>query len=124
MCPLRATKDPCFFVQRIERPAFLRKTKHAKKGHEDTSYSYVVIRRGTRPLPPQEVAVADASPPQMVDAHEEDVLAQFNKDETNTNLSYLLQTSAYHWPRIVYPPLKRSGHIILDTCTPEGLLLR
>lgn len=33
----------------------------------------------------------------------------------------LLRLEAYQWPRLVFPPLKRSGHIILDGCTPEGL---
>lgn len=28
------------------------------------------------------------------------------------------------WPRIVYPPMKRSGHVILDTCTNEGSIAR
>ncbi|KAG9122277.1 37S ribosomal protein S22 [Ceratobasidium sp. 392] len=28
------------------------------------------------------------------------------------------------WPRIVYPPMKRSGHVILDTCTREGSIAR
>lgn len=31
-----------------------------------------------------------------------------------------LRQEAYHWPRLVFPSLKRSGHIILDACTPEG----
>lgn len=31
-----------------------------------------------------------------------------------------LQLEAYSWPRLVFPPLKRSGHVILDSCTSEG----
>ena len=31
-----------------------------------------------------------------------------------------LRAQAYQWPRLVYPPLKRSGHIIMDTCHPSG----
>jgi ribosomal protein RSM22 (predicted rRNA methylase) len=31
-----------------------------------------------------------------------------------------LRSESFNWPRLVFPPLKRSGHIILDCCTPEG----
>lgn len=31
-----------------------------------------------------------------------------------------IRLEAYQWPRLVFPPLKRSGHIILDGCTAEG----
>lgn len=27
------------------------------------------------------------------------------------------------WPRLVAPPLKRSGHIILEVCTASGALI-
>jgi ribosomal protein RSM22 (predicted rRNA methylase) len=37
-----------------------------------------------------------------------------------TALNDALRLEAYHWPRLVFPPLKKSGHIILDGCTPEG----
>jgi hypothetical protein len=33
-----------------------------------------------------------------------------------------LRVEAYRWPRLVFPPLKKSGHIILDGCTAEGML--
>ncbi len=32
-----------------------------------------------------------------------------------------LRREAYQWPRLVFPPLKKSGHIILDACTAEGM---
>jgi len=31
-----------------------------------------------------------------------------------------LRQEAYQWPRLVFSPLKKSGHIILDSCTTEG----
>ena len=34
-----------------------------------------------------------------------------------------LRQEAYSWPRLVFPPIKRSGHIILDVCHPQGKLL-
>jgi hypothetical protein len=32
-----------------------------------------------------------------------------------------LRAQAYSWPRIIYPPMKRSGHVILDMCNPDGM---
>lgn len=36
------------------------------------------------------------------------------------DLQEALRLEAFGWPRLVFPPLKRSGHIILDSCTAEG----
>ena len=52
ICPLyrnyaKATK--CTFSQRMQRPAFVRRTKDVNAGHEDVGYSYIILRRGTRP---------------------------------------------------------------------------
>ena len=33
----------------------------------------------------------------------------------------LLRQEAYQWPRLVFPPLKKGGHIILDACTVTGV---
>ena len=31
-----------------------------------------------------------------------------------------LRQEAFSWTRLIFPPLKPSGHIILDGCTAEG----
>lgn len=36
----------------------------------------------------------------------------------------LLRLEAYNWPRLVYPPLKRSGHVVMDTCHPSSAIVR
>lgn len=33
-----------------------------------------------------------------------------------------LRLEAFSWPRLVFSPMKRSGHVILDSCTAEGAL--
>ncbi|SPO20485.1 uncharacterized protein UTRI_00882_B [Ustilago trichophora] len=43
------SKDVCGFTARYHTPTFLRRTKHSDKGEENVGYSYVVVRRGTRP---------------------------------------------------------------------------
>ena len=42
------------------------------------------------------------------------------KSPSSHEVQEALRSEAYHWPRLVFPPLKRSGHIILDSCTVEG----
>jgi hypothetical protein len=32
-----------------------------------------------------------------------------------------LRLEAYQWPRLIFPPLKKSGHTILDACTVDGV---
>lgn len=31
-----------------------------------------------------------------------------------------MRQESYHWRRILYSPMKGSGHITMDTCTPKG----
>lgn len=40
--------------------------------------------------------------------------------QSRAELEEALRLEAYSWPRLVFPPLKKSGHIILDSCTAEG----
>jgi hypothetical protein len=40
--------------------------------------------------------------------------------ESPSDLEEVLRSEAYGWPRLVFPPLKKSGHIIIDACTREG----
>jgi len=39
-------------------------------------------------------------------------------------LEAALRQESFSWPRLVFPPLKRSGHVILDGCTAEGKIMR
>ena len=66
------------------------KTKHSKQNIEDAKYSYVVLRKGSRPV----------------------------SQDTS------IESQAYHWPRLIQPPLKKNGHVVLDTCSTEGTIQR
>ncbi|KAJ3721945.1 mitochondrial small ribosomal subunit Rsm22-domain-containing protein [Lentinula raphanica] len=154
-CPLLhpgSMRLVCGFSQRLQRPSFIRLTKHSTVGHEDTGYSYVVIQRGERPARPltkvgrigavgkRELDKAAESQTIMkeLSLHDEDEIVAEEPPEppssassSNSVLSPLdseiqvqLQREAYSWPRLVFPPLKKSGHIILDACTPEGKIMR
>lgn len=140
----------CGFSQRLQRPEFVRKTKHSKVGHEDIGYSYVVIRRGARQERPEgkfgrvgdigkreieKFAAAQAAMIELV--IDGDVIrpSKLSKslvdpspaiDPAEVNMTpedtqEAMRSEAYHWPRLVFPPLKRSGHIVMDVCTAEGM---
>lgn len=171
----------CGFSQRLQRPSFVRRTKHSGQGHEDMGYSYIVVRRGPRPsnpgttvgrvgpigrvalekelesqIPVKELVLhsepESARPgeelnssvdedPTEIQASEEPAIPAATRpvkeldssvDEDSTEiqaseepatpaaLDAALRLEAYNWPRLIFPPLKKSGHIILDGCTPEG----
>ncbi|TDL28180.1 Rsm22-domain-containing protein [Rickenella mellea] len=146
-CPLHApgsTKLICSFSQRMQRPAFLRKTKHVKAGHEDTGFSYVVIRRGPRPTY-SSAKYTQPAPQVSGDNVKEDKYGVEFEGRTETECHTLapdngvglhspsrnsedsddiLRMQAYGWPRLIFPPLKKSGHVILDSCTREGRIMR
>jgi len=48
----------------------------------------------------------------------------YSANDMPPRLEEEIRAGSYYWPRIIYPPLKRSGHIILDTCTKEGHIAR
>jgi ribosomal protein RSM22 (predicted rRNA methylase) len=35
-----------------------------------------------------------------------------------------LESQAYHWPRLIQPPLKKSGHVVMDVCSTSGEIQR
>ena len=45
---------------------------------------------------------------------------QTTSEASHQDLEESLRSEAYYWPRLIFPPLKRSGHIILDGCTSGG----
>jgi ribosomal protein RSM22 (predicted rRNA methylase) len=42
---------------------------------------------------------------------------------STAELEEQLRQEAYQWSRLVFSPLKKSGHIILDSCTAEGMFI-
>lgn len=98
----------------MQRPAFLRRAKDVRAGHEDIGYTYVVIKRGQRPVLPTNEN--DALPKEHSTGDESELISAADSEQR-------IRLEAYNWPRLVFPPLKRSGHIILDACTMEGRAL-
>jgi len=156
VCPLYqpgSSRLVCGFSQRIQRPSFVRKTKHSGVGHEDIEYSYVVIRRGPRPSPSiknlgrigevgrralEKEAVSNilAKELQLHSAYEDKIGSSAGETSIGpvtteiesepwsaAEVQEALRLEAFNWPRLVFPPLKKSGHVILDSCTAEGKVL-
>jgi hypothetical protein len=132
----------------MERPPFVRRTKHSGVGHEDVRYSYVVIRRGPRPSipdvrvgrlgevgrqwlqleeakrPPLELKLDDGSP-QAIPAPTASSNIPDKSIEPRgyspAEIGNLIKADAFHWPRLISPPLKKSGHVVMDVCSPSSL---
>jgi ribosomal protein RSM22 (predicted rRNA methylase) len=149
----KGRKDYCHFSQRYIRPPFLQRTLGAKhRNHEDVEFSYLSIMRG-RDLRDQDeqniiqgdvaterafvgfenaVATANQSGGGGVhveqEAHEEfDPTAPAVPDEHVEREAEQDADKSPHslsLPRVVLPPLKRRGHVIIDMCTPAGTLER
>lgn len=169
-CPLRFSKDFCHFAQRrasllflsylsilctstetftcsvgrfaVERPGFLRATKHSSRGDEDASFSYVVFQRSPRPSPTTATSHSASGTKggpldrptdmrtELVEGLPEQGTRQFDVlpldpgplSHTGETATEAMQLESSTWPRLVAPPLKRSGHIILDACAASGAL--
>lgn len=48
----------------------------------------------------------------------------YQTEAADTVLQEHLRQSSYSWRRIIYSPMKRSGHVTMDTCTPNGQIAR
>lgn len=92
-------------------------------------YAYVVLRRGRRPLKSSvpmgmERSILESTEVGVVSVDEGEKggeeLDSRHSGMSSPELLTILRRDAYHWPKLIVPPLKRAGHIILDSCTPEG----
>ncbi|EJT45757.1 3-methyl-2-oxobutanoate hydroxymethyltransferase [Trichosporon asahii var. asahii CBS 2479] len=150
-CPRAGTREACSFIQKVQRPPFLRRTKHAKRGEENITYSYLIISRGERPkstatagrfgvvaaeLEAKKKAKATKRPELVpVEGGESGAFEVVNtaameyevppaESLDDPALVQSLREQAYSWPRLIAQPMKRSGHVVMDMCAPSGNLER
>ncbi|KAF9906073.1 37S ribosomal protein S22 [Linnemannia zychae] len=131
----------CHFSQKIQRPDFLRKTKHSKENYEDAKYTYVVLRKGPRPVftsAPVTVAATSAEATSPLSTSPKDTATEtldpsLKKKKTKKppppppvtfDNPEDMHSASYAWSRIVVPPLKKDGHVVIDTCAANGFLER
>ncbi|KAK3825537.1 MAG: hypothetical protein J3Q66DRAFT_396497 [Benniella sp.] len=104
----------------IQRPDFLRKTKHSKENHEDSKYTYVVLRKEPRPL-----FNSPTSPPTNIDLNGNFYInttralfakrTKYKKPPPPPPVTYDnpedMFAASHSWSRIVVPPLKKDGYL-------------
>lgn len=135
----KGRKDFCSFEQRYIRPQFLQRILKAKdRNHEDVKFSYVAVQKGrdlrsdvenSSPLH-QNAATADAAfagYESLADIPSADLSPSGSSSSLQPNspsTPHSISTLALTLPRLVYPPLKRRGHITLDVCTSAARIER
>ena len=114
----RGRKDYCSFQQRYIRPPFLQRILGAKgRNHDDVDFSYVAVQKG-RDI--QDTSTADQPVVQGKAATD----SAFEGYEEATAPEATAQINPLTLPRLVFPPLKRPGHVTIDLCTPAGKIDR
>ncbi|KAI0476006.1 mitochondrial small ribosomal subunit Rsm22-domain-containing protein [Xylariaceae sp. FL0804] len=122
-CPMYLTpglspgrKDFCHFSQRFILPPFLHRVLGVSdRNHQDIDFSFVAIQRGTLPGSTAQAA-APAHAQQDGKAAADAAFAGYERSASAPD--------ALSLPRNVLPPLKRTRHVTMDLCTPEGHLER
>lgn len=113
----RGRKDMCSFQQRYIRPSFLQRLLGATdRNHDEVDFSYVSLLKGKdirEHHPKSEDEVRDPWGLQLPGK------STLPADEPSGD--FHLSTDS---PRVVYPPLKRRGHVTMDLCTPAGKIER
>ena len=113
----------CHFPVAAEFPAQLMRLVDWKRTAQTSKYSYVVLRRGPRPSAKSAKTNAEISSGTVAS---DKVEISSNKTESDATESdpRLLSAASHEWPRLARKPLKRSGHVILDMCHPNGSMMR
>ena len=130
-CPMYITagaaqgrKDFCRFTQRFIRPPYLQRILGEKnENHEDISFSYVALQRGTD-LRKEESFVQGAPATDAAFEGYEDFDAKSEGDGNGNDSINKTPPHPLSLPRAIMPPIKRHGHVTLDLCTPAATIER
>ena len=114
----RGRKDYCSFQQRYIRPPFLQRILGARdRNNDDVDFSYIAVQKG-RDL--QDTSITSEPISQGKDATD----SAFEGYEDATDSAETAQVNALTLPRLIFPPIKRPGHVTVDLCTPAGKIDR
>lgn len=145
-------KDFCAFQQRFIRPKFLQRVVEGSQfNDEDVKFSYVSVLKGQdlreknvrnwEHLSDPTTALVRTGSDLLLNAEEKsersadgfEVKSDFRspsatKDYTATKLDAVAQALNFPastlLPRLVFPPMKRKGHVTMDVCTSAGRIER
>ena len=112
-------KDYCHFSQRFIRPSYLQRILNVTdRNHEDIKFSYVALQRGVDLRQELDFEQGYPATEAAFEGHEGEYEVSQNEDLKPGSPSPLT------FPRVILPPIKRQGHVILDLCTPAGKIER
>ncbi|KAG0603642.1 hypothetical protein M758_10G109700 [Ceratodon purpureus] len=142
-CPMDKTKDWCHFIQRLERTTSQRVSKRQSKptplrAYEDEKFSFVVLRRGSRPIVPYPLEGLTIQPPEEEnfefiddpmsrldksheesggesDSHESEE-DEDEADDDEVDIGNRVADVGSGWARIVRTPIRRGRRTVLDLC--------
>lgn len=142
-------KDFCSFQQRYIRPSYLQNILGARdRNHDDVDFSYISVMRGddlrqrkleswqqledglSAPVHPDPKALSEDYEISMRHCQDgfEDVDPDSDISQSVSSLSDGNVRSSlpgtWNLPRLVFTPMKRRGHVIMDVCTPAGKIER
>lgn len=113
-------------------PSFLQAVKETNRGENNVKFSYVIIRRGQRPASAEPQLSAFAEMLASLDKAEKEGKSETTDASSPTSTSGTTVVSSsvnaaavdpaveLTFPRIIAPPMKGSGHVTLDVCSPSG----
>ena len=125
-------RDYCHFSQRYIRPPFLQRiTGQNHRNHEDIRYSFVAVQRGVDQRQAHGFEQGQIAEDNAFAGYGDEEITHCD-DESGSGTEHTavnggagsISVNPLSFPRIVLPPLKRRGHIILDACTPAGRIER
>ncbi|KAL2868596.1 tRNA methyltransferase RSM22 [Aspergillus lucknowensis] len=134
-CPMYQTeghaksrKDYCHFQQRYIRPPFHQRIIGATgQNHEDLKFSYLAVQRGVDLREDEGISQGVKATDAAFEGYEHLNETVEEPEVTEANSTPKEEQPKFHTislPRVVYSPIKRRGHVILDLCTPAGKIER
>ncbi|KAK3696778.1 37S ribosomal protein S22 [Vermiconidia calcicola] len=122
---VKGRRDICHFNQRYVRPPFLQNILGAKdKNWEDVKFSYFSVMRG-RDLREEKGLVQDEEVTQWAfEGYREPLAHDIEAEAIAAKVGGGSTPHSLTLPRMILPPLKRRGHVIVDVCTPAATLER
>eukprot|EP00890_Picochlorum_soloecismus_P002118 jgi/Picsp_1/2907/NSC_01132-R1_ribosomal small subunit rsm22 len=130
-CPLVGARSWCHFVQKFERTeeqriAVKSLTGKAPRGTQSEKFSYVILARGKRKhrttnANAQQKILSllhgfDQKSLEIAKEKEFDLEARINQTDVHTN-SNPFNSWSIPASRVLKPPLKRKGHVMIDICS-------
>ncbi|KAI4279059.1 MAG: hypothetical protein LQ337_000574 [Flavoplaca oasis] len=122
-------RDYCHFSQRYIRPPFLQRiVGQNHRNHEDVRYSFVAVQRGVDQRQVHGFEQGQAAEDDAFAGYgDEEIVQRGGESETGINADGAagsISVNPLSFPRVILPPLKKRGHIIIDACTPAGRIER